>query len=82
MVWIYSIFCMICFVLFLALGLATVVNVPQFFDPSDDSKCTKTDTFTRFQTYAVASNSSICVNCGCYFPNINNAAVYTTSGKD
>lgn len=52
MVWIYSIFCMVCFVLFLTLGIATVVHVPRFFDPLDDSKCTSTDTFTRFQTYA------------------------------
>lgn len=32
-------------VLFLSLAIVTVVQVPKYFDPSDDGKCTKIDTF-------------------------------------
>jgi len=48
---IYAFITGIGFALFLALAITTIVHVPTYFDPSNDSKCTKIDTFQRFQQY-------------------------------
>jgi hypothetical protein len=43
------------FASFLTIAIITVTMIPQYFDSSDDSKCTKLSSFKRFQSYAEAS---------------------------
>jgi hypothetical protein len=76
----YVFFMFVWFLVMLAVALASVIITPIYFNPDDDSRCTRTGAFQKLQSYAEDAQKSICYTCNCFFPNSNNFKEYSATG--
>ena len=75
----YLVFMFMWTLIFMTLGIVTSLIAPDMFDKNNPSKCAKTPTFQRIQSYYEQAQKSICYSCNCYFPNSDNFKIYSAA---